>query len=69
MEKPMITILDPETNERITREMTAAEFKKYQSDLADLIEYKANMQAKADAKAALLDRLGITEDEAKLLLS
>jgi hypothetical protein len=26
-------------------------------------------EAKAEAKAALLDRLGITEDEAKLLLS
>ena len=26
-------------------------------------------KAKADAKAALLDKLGITEDEAKLLLS
>ena len=29
----------------------------------------AETEAKATAKAALLDRLGITEDEAKLLLS
>jgi hypothetical protein len=28
----------------------------------------AEAQAKADAKAALLERLGITDDEAKLLL-
>jgi hypothetical protein len=30
---------------------------------------QAEAQAKATAKAALLDRLGITADEAKLLLS
>jgi hypothetical protein len=30
---------------------------------------EAEAAAKAEAKAALLDRLGITEDEAKLLLS
>jgi hypothetical protein len=29
----------------------------------------AEIQAKAEAKAELLERLGITEDEAKLLLS
>ena len=30
---------------------------------------KIELEAKASAKAALLDRLGITADEAKLLLS
>lgn len=30
---------------------------------------KSEAEAKADQKAALLDRLGITEDEAKLLLT
>jgi hypothetical protein len=29
----------------------------------------AEIKAKAEAKSALLDRLGITEDEAKILLS
>jgi len=32
-------------------------------------EAKAQAEAKATQKAALLDRLGITEDEAKLLLA
>jgi hypothetical protein len=32
------------------------------------IPYSAEIEAKAAAKAALLERLGITEDEAKLLL-
>ena len=33
------------------------------------LEKEAEAQAKDVAKAALLDRLGITEDEAKLLLA
>jgi hypothetical protein len=48
-------------------EPTEAEIK------AGWVAYQASQKAKAEAKAtekaALLDRLGITEDEAKLLLS
>ena len=44
-----------------------------EADAITQAEYKAAQEAeaetKAQAKAALLDRLGITEDEAKLLLS
>jgi hypothetical protein len=36
---------------------------------AELETLVAQAQAKAAEKAALLDRLGITEDEAKLLLA
>ena len=53
-------------NER--REMTEAEFAQYKLDQA---EAKAQAEAeivKATAKAALLDKLGITADEAALLL-
>jgi hypothetical protein len=32
-------------------------------------EITANLEAQSQAKAALLERLGITEDEAKLLLA
>ena len=53
----------------IDREMNNAEFTQYKKDEADDLAYKAELQLKATAKAALLDRLGITEDEAKLLLS
>jgi hypothetical protein len=49
-------------------------------ELQDILDYRAKKklnkealeaeaQAKASAKAALLERLGLTEDEAKLLLS
>lgn len=42
----------------------------YQAGFAKVDAFKAEQDsAKAAAKSALLDKLGITEDEAKLLLS
>jgi phage-related tail fiber protein len=61
------------TGEEVSREMTTAEQKiqdayvKVQSD-KEAAE-QAEAEAAATAKAALLVRLGITADEAKLLLS
>ena len=44
--------------------------KQWQDGFAKYDAWKAEQDAaKANAKSALLDRLGITEDEAKLLLS
>jgi ParB-like chromosome segregation protein Spo0J len=65
----IIKIHNVETNEVIEREMNADELAKWKTDQANLL---AEAQAKAKAaasKAALLEKLGITEDEAKLLLS
>jgi hypothetical protein len=43
--------------------------KQYEAGFAQFDAWQAEQNAnKADAKSALLDRLGITEDEAKLLL-
>ena len=53
----------------IDREMTDDEFVQHQANVKKVAEWKANIEAKAAAKADLLERLGITEDEAKLLLS
>ena len=69
MSKPLITIHNLETNEIIEREMNDLEYAKHQADIALQEEEKAEAEAKAAQKAALLDRLGITEDEAKLLLA
>ena len=69
MAKPTIRIHNLETNEVIDREMTADEFAQYQADQAAIAEAKAEAEARATQKAALLDRLGITEEEAKLLLA
>ena len=69
MSKPMVRIHDTNTNEIIDREMTNAEFAQYKKDQAEAEAFKAEIEAKAQTKQAILDRLGITEDEAKLLLS
>ena len=69
MAKPMIRIHNIETNEVIDREMTAAEFKIYEADQEAQLVEQAEAEAKATAKAALLSKLGITAEEAVLLLS
>ena len=65
----MIRIHNVETDEIIDREMTAAEIKGHDADAAALKALEDANAAKAISKAALLERLGITEDEAKLLLA
>jgi hypothetical protein len=69
MTTSMIKIHNVETGEIIEREMNAEE-------LAQQVKDKAQAKADADAyekakadKEALLSKLGITADEAKLLLS
>ena len=58
-----------ETNEVIERDATPAEVAEMQLSAARRKAQLAEAEAKATAKAALLTRLGITADEAKLLLS
>lgn len=62
-------IVNVETGETIERELNEEELAQQAKDQAEFDKLQANAQAKADAKAALLERLGITEEEAKLLLS
>ena len=69
MKKPMIRIHNTQTDEIIDREMTDDEFAQYQLDKADDKQRRDQAEAKATAKAALLEQLGITEEQAKLLLS
>ena len=68
MSKPIIRIHNQETNEVIDREMNDAEYAQHLQKLEAKVTRKAEAQAKATAKAALLSRLGLTVDEAKLLL-
>ena len=69
----MKKIIDCTNGEVVERELTADEIKQQKIDntesLAIKKTQKAEVESKAQAKAELLDRLGITEDEAKLLLS
>ena len=64
-----VTEYDALTKEVIERPFNADEIAEYEAREAKFAAIKAEAEAKAEAKAALLERLGITEDEAKLLLS
>ena len=69
MPNPQIQIHNAETNEIIIRDMNAEELAVHAKEAAEFETMQAEIADKAAAKAALLTRLGITEDEAKLLLS
>ena len=69
MTRPLVRIHNTETDEVIDREMNDAEFAEYKADKATHEAAVAEAEAKAATKAALLDRLGITAEEAALLLS
>lgn len=64
-----ITENNAATGESVTREMTEQEIAQVEALIAADAAEAAKVEAAAIAKAALLERLGITEDEAKLLLS
>ena len=68
MTRPMVRIHDLSTDEVIDREMNDAEFAQYEADQAAAAEQAAAEAAKASQRAELLERLGITEEEARLLL-
>ena len=69
MTKPQIKEVNAKSGEEIIRDATAAEIKQLEIDAANSEARKAEAEANATAKAALLSKLGITEEEAKLLLS
>jgi predicted esterase YcpF (UPF0227 family) len=67
MAKPIIRIYTA-TDEYIDREMNADEFAQYKIDQADFATKKAQEEAKAAEKQAILDRLGLTADELQTIL-
>lgn len=68
MTRPIIRIHDMSTDEVIDREMNDAEFAQYEADQEAQATKQADAETKATARAALLTQLGITEEQAKLLL-
>jgi hypothetical protein len=69
MSRPIITDHNSTTGEYIQREMTEYEWEQTQIvEARDAAIKAAAEKAEAD-KAALLEKLGITPEEAKLLLS
>ena len=62
-------IVDLETGETTERPYTAKEIAEVEAKQAELSITLEAEATKAAEKAALLERLGLTQDEAKLLLS
>jgi hypothetical protein len=69
MTNPTIKIHNVETGEIIERDFNADELAQLEIDQAKAQTELQAEAAKAADKAALLAKLGISEDEAKLLLS
>lgn len=68
MSKPQIQIHNAETGEIIIRDMNAEELAQYQKDQIEFQTLTDKRENDAAAKTALLERLGITVEEAALLL-
>jgi hypothetical protein len=65
---PQVTIYNAETGEEITRDANAAELAQIAKDAADANARQALKEQQDADKAALLNRLGLTEDELKTIL-
>jgi hypothetical protein len=67
--RPMVLIHNVTTGEVIEREMDDKEFAQYELDQDVNVSNKADAVANQAAKEAILERLGLTQAEAKLLIS
>ncbi len=68
MTKPQIKIFNAQTGKEIIRDANAEELAQMEIDANNYLARKAEAEAKAAQRAALLNRLGITEEEARILL-
>jgi hypothetical protein len=67
MTTPQKTIYDIATGEIVTRDMTADELAAYEKMQAEVKATKQAQTAKLVARQAVLDKLGLTADEAAAL--
>ena len=63
-----VKIVNCETGEEIVRDATAEEIAQMQLDTANAKAAKAEAESKAARRQEILDKLGLTNDEAQLLL-
>jgi hypothetical protein len=68
----MKTIINCETGEVVVRELNKAEKDQQKKDEAQIAKLEADLKAEEDAKTAakqaILDRIGLTDDELKTIL-
>jgi hypothetical protein len=68
MTKPKVKEVNAQTGEEIIRDATAQEIALYEAEQAFEATKQAEAEAKAASRQAILDRLGLTAEEAQLLL-
>jgi len=68
MTKPQIKEYNCETQEEIVRDATDAEIAQMELDAANEAAKKAEAETKAAQRQAILDRLGLSQEEANILL-
>jgi hypothetical protein len=68
MTKYKVKEVNCETGEEIVRDATAKEIAQIEASKAKQLAENVEAEAKAAQRQAILDRLGLTADEAKLLL-
>jgi hypothetical protein len=66
--KPKVKEVNAQTGEEVIRDATSEEIALYEAEQAFEAAKQAEAEAKETARQAILDRLGLTADEAKLLL-
>ena len=66
--KPQVKIVNCETGEEIIRDANAEEIAQMEIDAANAATKQAEAEAKAAQRQLILDKLGLTADEAQLLL-
>jgi predicted flap endonuclease-1-like 5' DNA nuclease len=66
--KLQVKIVNCETGEEIIRDANAEELAQMELDAANAKARKAEAEAKATGRAAILDRIGLTADELKTIL-
>jgi hypothetical protein len=69
MDKLTVKEFDSATGEEIVRDMTEQEIAEHKAMQESNKELQASIVARESSKAALLERLGITAEEAALLLA
>jgi hypothetical protein len=65
---PQVKIVNVETGEEIVRDANAAELAQIAIDAANDKAARDAIQAKETAKAAILERIGLTADELQTIL-
>jgi hypothetical protein len=65
---PQVKIVNVETGEEIVRDANSQELEQMELDAANAATAQAKVKAKEASRQAILDRLGLTADEAAILL-